>query len=171
VFVQLDINSKLAMAAGPDPAGSCYDCLLGLLCIDSPSHHSSGLECQDFTAMGPFTAGNGFMGPRTDICVDTLKCSLGAMGNHCEKDVNGVVNCYCGTDGTSGSVTGLFCGAHGSAVNGACLVPQANGFTFAQTDSSDITLNYTDTSGNNPSGIANALVACASSNNCAQCLP
>jgi hypothetical protein len=169
VLVQLDISSGKATAPGPDPAGSCYQCLLGFGCIDSPSHHFTGLECGDFT--GRFKAGNGFMGQKQDICVDTLKCVLGPQGKGCENDVNGVVHCYCGTDGTSHSVTGLYCAAHGSSVNGPCLVPETNGSRFPPTNSSDITLGFTDTSGANPSGIANALVACASSNGCTQCLP
>jgi hypothetical protein len=172
VFVGIDIATHAVTTPGPDNAPtSCYNCMWRAFCIDSNVLHSANQECGDFP--GAFTAGNGFTGQEPDICLATLQCVLGPTGAKCENTPQsiGVVDCYCGTDGTSAPVDALFCGQHPIALNGPCLVPEANGFTFPQTDTYDIMLNYVDTSGLQPSGIANALVTCGQENACTGCFP
>jgi hypothetical protein len=160
-FVQLDINSGAATVAGPDPAGSCYACLLGGSCLDSPTHHVSGVECGDLT--GNFTNGGGTSVPAAATCLATLGCVTG-VGAPCALNSNGLSFCYCGTGGGAPTV----CASHGTAANGACFATEAAGFAFTSTDANDILLNFTDTT--EPSGQANNIAACALSNGCNQCL-
>jgi hypothetical protein len=170
LFVQLDINAGTATMAGPSPSSGCYECLVTAGCIDAPKVHQTGLECDDLT--GSFTSGGGTTGSASALCLDTLECEIGSTGQQCALDVTGLSYCYCGSAGGPAST----CSAHGSSVNGACLTPIVNGFTFAATDAIDILASFTDStppSGTmpiQPSGFANSILSCASGNDCNQCL-
>jgi len=173
LWVQKDITHGIATVAGPDTAAghdgasgnlNCYQCMLAGSCIDSPSHHVTGVECGDLT--GNFTNGSGASVPAISTCQATLTCDVAASSNGCATNANGESFCYCGTGGFVPDA--IACESHGSAVNGACLSQQVAGFAFVQTDATDIVTNFTDTT--EPSGKANFEVGCALSNNCTSCL-
>jgi hypothetical protein len=167
LFVQLDINSGAATKAGPSPSSGCYVCLVMAGCIDAPKVNQTDLECDDLTGM--FTSGGMMTGSASTLCLDVLECELGPSGQQCALDSTGLSYCYCGSAGGPASM----CSARGSSVNGACLTPIVNGFTFAATDALDILGSYTDTSMMplQPAGFANGILSCASGNDCNQCLP
>jgi hypothetical protein len=167
-FVNLDIAAGLITSNVPDTvtsaAGGCYQCLVGAGCLDFPTHHQTGLECDDLT--GTFTDSAGATGTASVLCDAALQCILssGTPATSCAANADGLSYCYCGAGGGAASV----CSAKGTSVNGACLSQLVAGFPYAQSDATDILGNYTSTA--SPSGVANSILACASGNNCTQCL-
>jgi hypothetical protein len=191
-FVQLDIAAKAIPAApaaldagkeagaAPDPggllpdyvgtptlAGNCLSCLVAGGCVDFDLGGVTGVECSDFS--GPFIAGNGAMGTVTSACLGALDCMVGPAGMSCAANSGGDPFCYCGAGGFAGGGASA-CKANGSKANGACFYPEANGFKYTEVDALDIIDNYFDTTGGNPSGIANQILGCAASNGCNACL-
>jgi len=158
VFVNLDIASGSTSTNAP-AAGACYACLVGAKCLDSS--RVSNQECGDLT--GNFTNGEGASVNAASTCVAALTCTTSSP---CVNNANGISFCYCGTGG--GAPTACATAAGGTAANGACFASEVAGFKFASTDSSDIILNYTDST--EPSGLANTLLSCAQGNNCTACL-
>jgi len=155
--------------------GDCLSCLVAASCLDNPAHGVKGRECEDLGTTGlsgssaSFTNGSGVTGSTVTACENTLACMVGSTGQQCAANAQGDTFCYCGTGGFNGGGP-TSCSARGADVNGACLAPEVAGFTFAQTDANDIVDNYTDTTGANPSGIANQLLNCEAGNNCLTCL-
>ncbi|MGA3121061.1 MAG: hypothetical protein ABSF69_09865 [Polyangiaceae bacterium] len=180
-FVGLDIASGAVTANGPDYTGAasltgdCLSCLIAASCLDNPAHGVKGRECEDLgttglsTSSATFTNGSGVTGSTVTACENTLACAVGSSGQQCAANAQGDTFCYCGTGGFNGGGP-TSCSSRGADVNGACLSQEVAGFTFAQTDANDIVNNYTDTTGANPSGIANQLLNCAAGNNCTSCL-
>jgi hypothetical protein len=176
-FIQLDLSANPPVITGPGPAytgnpsksgPSCLSCLVASSCVDNPAHNIKKRECDDFTAA--FTAGNGHVSTQNAACLATLSCMIGSTGMQCAANAAGDSYCYCGAGGFAGVGPSSCTGTNDTAVNGSCLVPEANGFTFGQTDALDIGDNYTDTSGANPSGVANQILTCAQGNSCNSCL-
>jgi hypothetical protein len=180
-FVQLDIASGSVSAAGPDYTGSpsltgnCLSCLVAGSCLDDPLHGVRNRECDDMGTAGfrgssaTFTNGSGATVSTVSACLGALDCMTGPTGQQCAASAQGDTFCYCGVGGFN--QTGpTACSSRGANVNGACLAAEVAGFTFAQTDANDIINNYTDTTGANPSGIANQILNCAQGNGCDACL-
>jgi hypothetical protein len=174
LFVQIDIDAKAVTAAGPDYAGppdkltgDCYSCLIASSCVDYPLHNIKDRECDDFTAA--FTAGNGSASTQDAACLGALTCMVGPTGMQCAANPAGDSYCYCGAGGFAGMGPSSCTGTNDTAVNGPCLVPEANGFAYPQNDALDIGNNYTDNTGANPAGIANLILTCAQGNTCTAC--
>jgi hypothetical protein len=162
LLVQKDIDTGMVTSPGPDDGlDGCYACLLGGSCVDAPKQHVTGLSCEDLT--GSFTNGAGASVPAAATCLATLACLTGT-GVPCGVNSNGLSFCYCGTGGGAPTV----CASHGTAANGACLAPEATGFSFVSTDGTDIIVHFNDAT--EPSGQANNIASCALSNQCYQCL-
>jgi HYDIN/CFA65/VesB family protein len=180
-FVQLDIASGSVLTAGPDYAGSptltgnCLSCLVAGSCLDDPIHGVRNRECDDIGTAGfvgsstTFTNGSGATVSTVSACLGALDCMTGATGQQCAASAQGDTFCYCGVSGFN-QVGPTACSSRGANVNGACLAPEVAGFTFPQSDANDIINNYTDTTGANPSGIANQILNCAQGNGCNACL-
>jgi hypothetical protein len=109
---------------------------------------------------GTFDAGAAAGQPDRDLCLATLACILTTS---CAASAAGVSNCYCGP-----AAVGSACASAGPNVNGACVTSEVNGLGFPVSDNTDILKNYTDVT--RPSGVANQMMACASSNGCSACL-
>jgi hypothetical protein len=176
---------------------TCYACLYSGACLDSTVASLTGSECEDLTAT-TFTAGNGHAASTNAavqaLCLDTLYCLLeittssytpsgvssysyangaysggvgtGPVPGGCaaQAALGGVQYCYCGPGGGLPSV----CAGSTSGQNGICVTPETNGFTYGPHDGHDITGNYGLQS--QPSGMANAIIGCALTNGCSQCL-
>jgi hypothetical protein len=159
VIVNFDIAQNVAVAPGPAPAASCYNCLLQAGCIDDTIFPDSGHECGDLT--GSFTAGDGNTGTASSLCLATVQCVIGSA---CAETNGGLDNCYCGAGGGSPSA----CPGNGAATNGVCKTQETNGFLAAPTDATNTLKNFTDTT--EPSGLANQIFICAQASSCTQCL-
>jgi hypothetical protein len=143
---------------------SCYGCLFNYgLIDDGPPYNDNGHECADLPATGAnFTNGSSASVPFTSTCLATLQC---VMTTHCSNTNGGVTNCFCGSGG--GGPTA--CASAGAAANGACKTAEATGLSHAATDTSDIIgRDFIDI--NDPSGMANEIIAAASNLGCPQCL-
>ncbi len=162
-FVEKDITQGKATAAGPDPAGSCYACLLSNFCIDSPSRHVSGVECGDF-AGGSFTNGSGASVNATTVCHTLLEALTTPTGDSCVFGNAGVGNdtfCYCGTGGygTGSSAGPTACSAApASSLNGVDVAAELAGFASTAPGTN---LNNYNSDATQPSAVANALAECA----------
>jgi hypothetical protein len=150
-FVALDIKNGLATSGGFG-ATSCYECLFNAGCIDDTVFGDSNHECGDLT--GTLDGGSD-----STLCLSTISCIISTS---CV-DSAGVSTCYCGT-----THEGSACASAGGAVNGACLTQEVNGLGYPASDNTDILKNFTSTA--LPSGMANQLFQCASSNSCSTCL-
>jgi hypothetical protein len=148
-LVAHDIASGLATAPGPDPNGSCYQCAALSGCLDDSEFADTDHECEDLTSAGDPAA-----------CEATLACVLATSCGE-----TALSTCYCGTAPVSGS-----CASVGSsnAANGACMNAEAAGLGLATDDGLDILKNFTSTT--LPSGVANNIFQCATSNGCTACL-
>jgi hypothetical protein len=165
LFVNLDISAGLITTNVPDTVSTgCYQCLISNGCLDDPAKHQTGLECDDLT--GTFTDFAMASGTSSVLCDAALSCILssGTPTTSCAANADGLSYCYCGSGGGPASA----CSAKGTSVNGVCLSQLVAGFPYAQSDATDILGNYTSTA--SPSGVANSILACASGNNCNQCL-
>jgi hypothetical protein len=173
-FVQLDIDQGWITAAGPDSnphanldgggtPGTCYECLAGNYCLNSPPIGITGLECGDLPTT-PFTAGNGYVGDPNAICLATLAC---IQATRCAegKYSNAYYLCYCGDAG--GGVISA-CATTTRGQDGVCLTAETNGFTYVPTNAHDVTGNFGNVS--QPSGMANSIFGCAETNGCPQCV-
>jgi hypothetical protein len=149
-FVQHDIATGKATAPGPDPAGSCYTCLLGGGCIDDTQFTDTGHECEDTLATFGTAA----------ECESVISCILGSS---CA--ASAVSTCYCGTAGVSTACQG---NPAPGPINGSCDTQIATGLGFPVTDGTDNTKNLTDVT--RAAGKADQIFQCAQSNACAACL-
>jgi hypothetical protein len=163
--VQLDIASGMVTADGaPDTApNGCYACLVMNSCLDTSRVHDQ--ECGDLPAAF-MNSSMSVDGPST--CVATLQCIVGSAGQGCAANSAGVAYCYCGNGGEAAS-GGCNSAAGGAAANGACIAEEVAGFPYTQTDSADITANFTQTT--IPAGLANSIIGCAILNSCTACTP
>ncbi|GEM_PF-2676006 len=180
-FVALDIGAGAVTVSGPDytgspsSTGSCFSCLVASSCVDNPQHGIKNRECDDIgtatfsQTTATFTNGSGASVGSVSACIGALLCVLGPTGQQCAANAQGETFCYCGTGGFAG-LGPTTCSSNGASVNGPCLAAEVAGFTFAQSDANDIINNYTDTTGANPSGIANQILDCAQGNECTTCL-
>ncbi len=148
LLVAQDVKKGLATAAGPDPASSCYSCLLNGGCLDDTTFMDTGHECGDLPAA------------QQSACSGVISCILGSS---CASAA--VSTCYCGTAPVGGSCQG---NPAAGPINGACDTQIAAGLGFPVTDGTDNTKNLTDTT--RPAGMADQIFQCAHSNNCAACL-
>jgi hypothetical protein len=167
IFVNIDITNHAVTSNTPDDnMNGCYQCMLNGSCIDSPSEHQSDLECED---LGTATFTDGTMptqtGAAATLCDDAISCVVGTTGNGCALNAEGEAFCYCGSG--PGSTIGD-CDSTGSAVNGACLSTLTLGYKYTETDTSDVLPHLTDNA--EPSGKAMAILSCAGTNDCTQCL-
>jgi len=137
-----------------DPTFGCYECLVMSGCLDDTDYTTDiNHECEDVKSDGGSITLDG--GPPEQACLDTIQCIL---ANHCG-DPTGAGKCYCGTSGS-------MC-LNAGAPNGACVAAETNGL-----DTSDPTnANKAFTNTALPSGMANAIFACAGTNSCTACLP
>ncbi len=136
-----------------DLTGSCYACLLGAGCLDSPEGGLSGNECDDLV-------GNAASGPnagawKPSLCLMTVSCILGSS---CADPL--ATSCYCGT------AAGVACLNPGAA-NGACLTAETGGL---ETTDPQVTVTPTFTSKSLAAGVANAIFVCAAGAHCSSCL-
>ncbi len=180
-FVALDIGAGAVTGSGPDYAGSpsstgsCFSCLVASSCVDNPQHGIKNRECDDIgtptfsMTSATFTNGSGASVGSVSACIGALLCVLGPTGQQCAANAQGETFCYCGTGGFAG-LGPTTCSSNGASVDGPCLMAEVAGFTFPQSDANDIINNYTDTTGSNPSGIANQILNCAQGNGCTTCL-
>src|SRR5262249_2811608 len=139
-FVQKDITKGAVTApvapTGTYPANSCYACLLNNSCIDSPSHHVSKVQCDDFT--GNFTNGTGSV-PAAATCFTLLQDLFNPAKNSClfgQPNGGGTIGndtfCYCGAGGYgTGANQGISnCQiASAAAVNGIDVADEVAGFS------------------------------------------
>ena len=153
VFVQYDIQHGQASASGTTES-SCYQCLLGAGCLDSPSERQEGLECGDLPA-----GSLGSAAESASLCVSALQC---IVQTGCDDDTpEGEAYCYCGTEGGS---TESDCEGKSSPfpLNGVCATQETAGFTY--TSNSALVTNFLDTM--QPSGMANEIFDCSIGNGC-----
>jgi hypothetical protein len=164
LFVNIDITNGVVTTNTPDSAPTgCYECLLGGSCIDSPAAHQAGLECEDLT--GNFTDFGGATGVASTLCDNALACIVGTQGAGCAANAEGEAFCYCGT-GPGATIAS--CNGDGAAVNGNCLSTLVLGYPFASTNTPSVLPGLTGSA--YPSGKAMALISCAQTNSCTQCL-
>jgi hypothetical protein len=146
-LVAKDVAKGKATAAGPDPAGSCYTCLLNGGCLDDVTFGDTGHECGD---LGAGLQAN---------CASTLSCIL---GSNCAS--TSVATCYCGTAGVSTTCQG---NPAAGPINGACASQIATGLGFPVTDGTDNTKQLTNTT--LASGMADQIFVCGLANGCTAC--
>lgn len=163
-FVQHDIDTGVATAAGPDPEnddmpplGSCYACLLAGGCIDDTTFGDTDHECED---VSPPFAGSTTVAE----CETVLTCILGSGNGTASCASAAVSGCYCGTAPVSGTCQG---NPAPGPINGACAMEIAMGLAFPVSDGTDITKNFDDTT--KAAGRADQIFQCAQSNGCAAC--
>jgi hypothetical protein len=149
-FVAHDIAKGLATAPGPDPADSCYECLLGAGCLDDTVYADTDHECEDTLA----TFGTAAQCQTVIACILSTSCASSS-----------VAGCYCGTAGPTTTCTG---NPAPGPINGACDTQVAAGLGFPVTDGTDNTTNLTDVT--RAAGKANQIFQCAHSNGCTACL-
>jgi hypothetical protein len=153
LFVARDVARGKATAPGPDPAGSCYTCLLSGGCIDDTVFMDTNRECPDFD-------GATFNGSSSaTLCENTVACILGtgcATGGS-------LAACYCGT------ATGALCQGNPAPgpINGPCASQIAAGLGFPLNDATDVFKGFVDPS--KPAGRALEIFECALTNNCTAC--
>jgi hypothetical protein len=156
---------KLASGSGASfVQGSCYSCLNFKDCLDG-NGGDTGNECGDSPDLSTGAAGSG-----VGQCIATLTCILGTdcqgaggiAGTSAVAAQESVGLCYCG-----GNNPGSTCLTAGTNTNGLCVTQEATGFGFAFSDNTDIVPNLTSQSF--PSGEANAIFTCGSSNKCTIC--
>jgi hypothetical protein len=158
----LDGTGQLLPYGSATDNGSCYSCLNTKACLDD-NQMDTGNECGD----APPVSG-GANGPAA--CLTTLSCIFstdcqgpgGIAGTTDVATQENVNLCYCG-----GDLAGSACSASGAVPDGLCVTQEAAGLGFAVSDNTDILLNFG--AKNLPSGIANHLFQCASSNKCTLC--
>ncbi len=165
-FVQKDITQNKVTApvaaTGTYPAASCYACLLSHSCVDSPSHHVSGVECGDFT--GNFTNGSGASVPAASTCQTLLHDLVDPAKDACLFGNSGVGNdtfCYCGTGGYgtgSGAGPTTCSAAAAAALNGVDTTDELAGFGSTTPGTN---LNNYNSDSAEPSAVANAFAECA----------
>ena len=160
LFVQHDIDKKLATAAGPDPSstdpttmpalGGCYACLSGAGCLDDTAFGDNGKECEAFAGGAADQS----------LCANVISCVLGAS---CAASSINV--CYCGSAGLSTT-------CHGNPapgpIDGKCAteLSTANGIAIADGTDNQAALSKSA----KPGGRAALIFSCALSNGCTQCL-
>jgi hypothetical protein len=149
ILVQHDIDKGFATTAGPDPAGSCYNCLLMSACIDDSTFGDSQLECED----SKITVGT------AAECRATLAC---AIASGCA--ASAVAPCYCGTASVATACQG---NPAPGPINGACATQIATGLGFPVTDGTDNTKDLETNT--RASGMAGVILQCVLSNNCTAC--
>jgi hypothetical protein len=159
-FVNLDLASGATTAAGDATtnAASCYACLVTNHCVDVGTHFT-GRECEDLT--GTFTNATATV-PAASTCDAVVSC---VTATSCAASDSSF--CYCGTGG--GPSTQCVTAAGGAAANGPCISQEVAGLPDAQTDTSDNVGTFYGTK-SDPSGLANDIFACATTNSCTQCL-
>jgi hypothetical protein len=153
LFLQKDTDLATGEAKKGKAFG-CYDCLVSAGCLDDKQdptdvHH----ECGDTGASGidkpTMTGGSG-----AEACLSVLNCVLssGCAG------ANGVGACFCGT-----------------AVGEQCLVspngPCQSEIEDALGTTDPKIANQRFTNSAYAAGMANTMLACATSNSCSQCYP
>jgi len=151
-FVQRDIESHLATAPGPDPAGSCYECLLQNTCIDDTRFGDTGHECGD----AAITVGSETECEAIVDCVLATSCSASS-----------VAACYCG------GLTSAQCAAANGGKSpplGACAAEEYAGFPGASSEGDGAFIAGRYTSARYAGGLANALFNCAVNAGCVACL-
>jgi hypothetical protein len=146
-LVAKDVATGKATAAGPDPAGSCYSCLLNGGCLDDTTFGDTGHECGDLPAalQGNCSA--------TITCILTQKCAAAAVSS-----------CYCGSAGVATACQG---NPAPGPIDGKCAGTIATGLGFPVTDGTDNTKHLTDTT--LAAGMADQIFQCALSNGCSAC--
>jgi hypothetical protein len=165
-FVAKDITQNKVTApiaaTGTYPTASCYACLVNHSCVDSPTHHVAGVECDDFT--GNFTNGSGASVPAAATCQAVLHDLTNASKDACVFGNAGVGNdtfCYCGTGGYgtgSGAGPTACAAAPAASMNGTDITDELAG--FGSTSPGTNLGNY-NSDATEPSAVANALAECA----------
>jgi len=148
-IVQHDISKGTATVPGPDPTGSCYDCLWNKGCLDDTNFPDTGHECED-----PLTSAG-----TAAQCEAVISC---IFGSSCASSAVSV--CYCGTSDLLTTCQGN----PSSAVNGACDAQIAAGNGFPTQDGTDNTSDLVDTT--RAGGMADQIFQCAITNSCSACL-
>jgi hypothetical protein len=146
-LVAKDVATGKATAAGPDPAGSCYTCLLNGGCLDDTTFGDTGHECGDLPAALQAN------------CASTLSCILSTKCAAASVSI-----CYCGTAGVATACQG---NPAPGPINGACDMQISTGLGFPLTDGTDNTKHLTDTT--LAAGMADQIFQCALSNACSAC--
>jgi hypothetical protein len=147
-------NGKVTPDAGEAP-GDCYSCLVNAGCLDDVTFGDTNHECGDFAA-AVFPNGPAAGSADSTLCLDTLSCILRTS---CAASGSGS-SCYCGSQPTNTCAMDAF-----GAVDGPCKLQELEGLSPIIPQ---ILATFTDPS--TPSGRANNLVACATSNACTSCL-
>jgi hypothetical protein len=158
-LLQIDIDNGKVTAPGPAPADPgdgtiCYTCMADNFCLDNSSQ--TGFECGDSPASFTNGAGASVSGPT--VCLNTLECITGTAGMNCPNAANGIGECYCGP-----SLTPTQCQT-ATSQNGPCLSEEIAGFAYTPGATAANTILGEFTTQTQPSGIANALLACALGN-------
>jgi hypothetical protein len=156
LFVQHDIN------AGHSASLDCYSCLFNNSCIDDTAFSDTNHECSDVPASSPVDAGGS---SEPSLCLSTISCVLStscAGPNDGAGAAAGVSICYCGPTNA-----GTNCQT-AAAPNGLCATQEVTGLGLALNANPTVLKDYNDTT--RPSGMANQIFACASTNGCAACL-
>jgi hypothetical protein len=152
-LVAHDVAVGKATAPGPDPAGSCYTCLLNGGCIDDTVFGDTGRECQDFGGATFNGTSSAMLCENTVACIFGTKCASGGS----------LAACYCGT------ATGALCQGNPAPgpINGACASQIAAGLGFPLNDATDVFKGFIDPT--KPAGRALEIFTCAQTNNCSAC--
>jgi hypothetical protein len=161
-----------------DRTFTCTKCLFQSGCLDAPSKSVKGKECEDLTGSGALQ--NGTTATQTQLCLDTLACELAqstdAFNSPVPPATPGNPLSTAATCANSGFPDPCFCGMISSTAQcltrmhntGTCEMTESEGLGFADTDAKDVLAHYGDAS--KPSGLANTILACATTNACTSCL-
>jgi hypothetical protein len=150
LIVAHDIALGKGSAAGPAGDG-CYSCLLNGGCLDDVPFADTGHECGDLT--GTFAAGPAAGSAQASLCLETASCILGTS---CASTGGLAQGCFCG------SADATTCAAQPATGNGPCHLQEVDGL-----GQPPVVANLGAPT--SPSGIANQIFQCATTNACTSC--
>lgn len=186
-FLNKDVENIVAGTDTNDPVVGyqCTNCMMLNDCLDSPADSKNTKECEDLTNTGKTggtpTAGtlvNGTATTQTQLCLDTLGCTLGQSPDTVNSPVGTTTpgQAFTGHACATGGIPQVcFCGSTPQSQcgnlaqgTGACEAVEAEGLEIADTNAPAVLKAYgTLTLG---SGQANQMYSCAATNGCTTCL-
>jgi hypothetical protein len=177
-FLNKDVENIVAGTDTNDPVVGyqCTNCMMLNDCLDSPADNKTTKECGDLTGAG--TLANGTATTQTQLCLDTLACTLGQSPDVANSPVAPTTpgQAFTGTTCATGAIPQVcFCGSTPQSQcgnlaqgTGACEAVEAEGLEIADTNAPAVLKAYgTLTLG---SGLANQMYSCAGTNGCTTCL-
>jgi hypothetical protein len=138
-------------------SADCYTCLVDNGCLDDARLIDTGHECGDL--VGTATRGAKTGTARSTLCLAVLECIL---SSNCATD--DVEVCYCGSLGPA-----IGCSTGKSGADGPCMPEEVDALEHVWTDPpNEVIRSFFNL--NLGAGMANQILACASSNHCERCL-